>query len=76
MKKVYLAQCDPGFCTNGVEAFFNVHNLDFKDFKKNGIDPQTLIDTQDYMAAKLAARAVDENQRKLRYWEILELQKK
>lgn len=47
----HLREC--GYCANGTRDFFERHGLDFKDFVKNGIDAQKLLDTQDILAIKL-----------------------
>ena len=47
----------PGYCARGTEAFFKKHDLDWLDFKENGIDAQKLVNTGDEMAIKLAERA-------------------
>lgn len=40
-------------CMVGVRRFFENHNLDFRDFVKNGIDSSLLINTNDEMAIKV-----------------------
>lgn len=55
MNRVYLCHLrDIGYCVDGTRLFFFTHNLDWQDFKKNGIDAQKLIATNDIMAIKLA----------------------
>lgn len=59
MKIVYLRhlRISPRYCIDGTKSFFDRHNLDWRDFCRNGIDAQKLIDTNDIMAIKLAERA-------------------
>lgn len=43
-----------GMCiTPGAKSFFKRHNLDFRDFMKNGINAETLIATNDAMALEV-----------------------
>ncbi len=54
---VTIKHMRPGYCARGTEAFFKKHDLDWLDFKENGIDAQKLVNTGDEMAIKLAERA-------------------
>lgn len=55
MNKVYLCHLrDIKYCVDGTRLFFIRHNLDWEEFKRNGIDAQKLIETNDIMAIKLA----------------------
>ena len=38
------------YCTKGIRLFFKKYNLDYHDFRLNGIEEQTLINTNDSMA--------------------------
>lgn len=51
------------YCTRGVEIFCDMHGIDFRDFVRNGVDAQVLIDTGDTMALRVveAARLELEN---------------
>lgn len=42
-----------GFCLSGSRRWFADHDLDFKDFLKNGISKAILIATNDAMADRL-----------------------
>lgn len=42
-----------GFCRGKSKAWFKRHGLDWRDFVRNGIDEQQLLDTGDGMAAAL-----------------------
>ena len=58
MNKVYLCHLrDVGYCVDGTRLFFIKHGLDWRDFKRNGIEPEKLIATNDIMAIKLAEAA-------------------
>ena len=58
MNRVYLHHLrDVRYCINGTRLFFERHNLDWQDFKRNGIDAEKLIETNDIMAIKLAEAA-------------------
>lgn len=41
------------FCTKGIRAFFNKYDLDYQDFRRNGIDAEKLIATGDSMAMQV-----------------------
>ena len=43
-----------GYCAKGTKAFFESHELDWKNFVKNGIEEEKLKATNDAMAIKLA----------------------
>ena len=58
MNRVYLHHLrDVRYCINGTRLFFERHHLDWQDFKRNGIDAEKLIKTNDIMAIKLAEAA-------------------
>jgi hypothetical protein len=40
-------------CSNGARKFAERHSLDWSEFVKNGIDEQTLEQTNDAMAIKI-----------------------
>jgi hypothetical protein len=42
-----------GHCARGSRRWFHQYNLDFKDFLKNGIPAQTLLDTGDGLAEQI-----------------------
>lgn len=45
MSKVYLDDLRRDLiCTNGLKAWFGQHGLDFRDFIKNGIEREKLVD--------------------------------
>jgi hypothetical protein len=54
---VTIEHLRPGYCGPGTKAFFEKHGLDWRNFVKNGIDAQKLVDTGDVLAIKLAERA-------------------
>lgn len=41
------------YCHKGTRRFFARHNLDWGDFRKNGIDAETIRATGDAMALRL-----------------------
>lgn len=41
------------YCRKGVRAFFDKYNLDYNDFRKNGIDSAILAKLNDSMANKV-----------------------
>ena len=49
MKDVRAAK----MCSRGARAFFDLHNLDWQAFLKDGIRASELLATGDYMAARL-----------------------
>ncbi|TIW05730.1 MAG: hypothetical protein E5V74_01705 [Mesorhizobium sp.] len=49
-----------GHCVSGAKAWFDRHDLDFRDFIKNGIDEETFLASGDALAA-----GVVEHKRKL-----------
>lgn len=50
-----------GMClTPGVRDFCKLHNIDYRDFIKNGIDADVLINTGDAMAIQVVAIARNE----------------
>lgn len=59
MEHVRLAH----YCLKGVREFCSLYNLDYQDFKKNGISFEKLEATQDQMALNLIriAKNVDRN---------------
>lgn len=58
MNRVYLHHLrDVRYCISGTRLFFIKHGLDWDDFKRNGIDAEKLIATNDIMAIKLAEAA-------------------
>lgn len=44
-----------GFCVSGARTWALSHNIDFKDFLKNGIAASRLIETGDALAMKAVA---------------------
>lgn len=45
MTKITISDVrNAGFCVSGLRDFADEHGLDFRDFVKNGIDSQVLID--------------------------------
>jgi peroxiredoxin len=58
MTKVTVQDCNAiGFCMKSVRPWFAQHDLDFKDFVKNGIDERILIKTNDAFAVRAVAQA-------------------
>jgi len=47
----------PGYCGRGTRAFFELHGLDWDQFRHQGIDAELLEATKDPLALKLAAWA-------------------
>ncbi|HEX7375150.1 MAG TPA: hypothetical protein VF277_09250 [Steroidobacteraceae bacterium] len=47
----------PGFCRDGAKKWFAAHDLDWRDFVKNGIDADVLTATGDGLALALVAWA-------------------
>jgi hypothetical protein len=46
-----------GFCAKGVRRWFAMHDLDYPDFLKNGIDEEVLLATNDPMALATVEQA-------------------
>ncbi len=42
----------PQYCRKGIRIFCKKYNLDYDDFRKNGIDSQILININDSMGLK------------------------
>lgn len=42
-----------GYCSNMAREFFKAHDLDWRDFIKNGIDSEVLLSTGDILACRL-----------------------
>lgn len=52
--KIYMTHIRQAkLCLAGTKAFFISHNLDWKDFVKNGINEEKIIQTNDAMALKV-----------------------
>lgn len=49
------------YCPDGTQAWWLKHGLDWRDFVRNGIDGQVLLDTGDPMARKLVEAARDDH---------------
>lgn len=49
-----------GFCARGAKAFFHEHDLDFRDFLKNGVAADQLAATGDARALKTIDRAIED----------------
>lgn len=47
----------PGFCLSQARVWFKRHNLDFRDFVRNGIDAEKLEATGDGLALAVVAHA-------------------
>ena len=45
-----------GYCVRGIKKFCAMHNIDFKNFVKNGIDIAEIEDIDDAMLNKLIAK--------------------
>lgn len=44
-----------GFCVTGTRRWFDRHDLDFRQFLREGIDADTLLATGDAMAQRVVA---------------------
>lgn len=54
---INLLDCRETFyCTKGVRLFCKKYNIDYNDFRKNGIDSSVLIETKDSMALKVVEK--------------------
>lgn len=42
-----------GHCARGAKAWFERHDLDFKDFLKNGIEEEELLKSGDALAVRV-----------------------
>ena len=51
-----------GYCAYGVRRFFKEHDLDFKDFLKNGIEEEKLAATEQGLALKAIEHANERRQ--------------
>lgn len=49
-----------GYCVNGQKYACELHNIDFKDFVKNGIDVEKLLVLKDEMANRMVEQAIKE----------------
>ena len=47
----------PGFCAKGIRRWFSERKLDYRDFLKNGIDEERLLETGDPMAVAVVRQA-------------------
>lgn len=45
-----------GHCVRGAGAWFKRHNLDFKEFIRNGLPAKTLIESGDSLAQRVVDR--------------------
>ncbi len=53
-----------GLClTPGTRDFFQAHNLDFKDFIRNGIPAEKLLSTKSALAERVVSIARQESER-------------
>jgi len=48
-----------GYCVNGMRKWARHHNLDFKDFVKNGLPASKLLATGDQLGINIVNRAKD-----------------
>ena len=63
MKKVTVQHCQQlGYCMKSVRPWFAQHQLDFRDFVRNGIDVEPLLATDDEFARKIVEHAQKEPQ--------------
>lgn len=46
------------YCNKGLRDFFTRHNLDYQDFRENGIDAEKFLQTGDMMAIDLVNYAM------------------
>ena len=67
-KRVYIAHARAvlgsngrGYCSRGMRAFANRHDLNWEDFVTNGIDIETLRAIDDDMARAVIAEAEADN---------------
>ena len=44
-----------GHCATGIKQWFDSHDLDFRDFLKNGIEEEKFLATGDAMAVRVVA---------------------
>lgn len=49
-----------GFCANGMRRWFHSYGLDFHKFMREGIDAQTLLDTEDALAKRVVENTKNE----------------
>ena len=55
---VYISDAvELGYCIKGLKEFCRRHNVDFKDFVKNGIEADIILKIEDAMAFKLVEYA-------------------
>lgn len=45
-----------GHCANGIRGWFAQQGFDWRDFVKNGIEAQRMIDTGDVLAIEIVRR--------------------
>ncbi len=43
----------PKYCRKGIRLFFAKYDLDYNDFRMNGIEEELLLETNDSMAIKV-----------------------
>lgn len=52
--KVYARDAmEMNYCVTGQKQFCKNHNIDFREFVKNGIDCEVFLNTKDEMAIKM-----------------------
>lgn len=51
-----------GHCAKGVKSWFERHDLDFKDFLKNGIDEELFLQSGDALAARIVKLKRERNE--------------
>lgn len=51
-----------GHCARGTRRWFEQHDMDFKDFLKNGIDADLFIEKGDHLAADVVEKAKNRGQ--------------
>lgn len=60
--KITAQHCQQlGYCMKSVKPWFASHGLDFRDFVRNGIEPEKLLATNDEYARKIVAHAQEES---------------
>lgn len=45
-----------GYCPRGIRGWFAIHDLDFKDFIRNGIESEVFLSFGDALAEKVVSR--------------------
>lgn len=61
---VTLGELSKIYCVTGVRRWFDATGLDFRDFARNGISAQKLLDTEDQLALNAVSRLEEEDGRK------------